>query len=515
MGTFRNFRMPFRLKGAPAAFQRALDIILSGVRWQICLVYLDDFIVFSRTHEEHADHLDTVLSLLRTAGMSLKLKRCSFFRPMVHYLGHVISPGKLSMADTAADAFKTFTFPRTLMQVRSFLGACNVYRRFVKAFAKIARPLTDITRKDAAPDYDNPTETQLQAFEDLKARMIAPPVLALPRYGWPYMIDTDASAYQLGCTLLQEHDKANDWRPVRYWSYSLNDSERNCSATERECFAVVWAVRTLRPYVEGTKFTVRTYHDALRWLMSLTESSVRLTRWRLRLAEYDLTNQYGPGRVHQVPDALSCLISPRIAENPRPFVEVDDDIPTYDTGTTVRDVSDELADHLCTASWDDEADHIFVTTRNRKKIRRSSRDRARDKPRGDDEAPALEEPDDFWAENEEFDAVDLDHTRDFEADESGSQVAPPQDDLRAPLKIEEIAEEQRVDELCQTILARQSESRDSAFFEDHQGVLKQRHPFDLDIVQVVVPRTLCARLLRLCHNPAIAGHPGQNGMYYV
>ena len=153
--------------------------------------------------------------------------------------------------------------------------------------------------------------------------MIYPPILSLPRYERPYMIDTGTSAYQLGCTLFQEHDGANDWRSVGYWSYSLNDSERNYSATERECFAVVWAVRTLRPYVEGTRFTVRTDHDALRWLMSLTKSSGRLTRCRLRLAEYDFTIQYRPGRVHQVPDALSRLISPRVSDNPRPVVEVD------------------------------------------------------------------------------------------------------------------------------------------------------------------------------------------------
>ena len=157
MGTFRHLRLPFGLKGAPATFQRALDIIFSGVRWQICLVYLDDVIVFSRTQDEHAEHLGTVLSLLRSAGISLNLKKCSFFPPKVHYLGHVICPGKLSVAEEAADAFKTFTFPRTLTQVRSFLGECNVYRRFVKAFAKIARPLTDMTGKDADPDFDNLT----------------------------------------------------------------------------------------------------------------------------------------------------------------------------------------------------------------------------------------------------------------------------------------------------------------------------------------------------------------------
>ena len=151
------------------------------------------------------------------------------------------------MAEAAADAFKTFKFPRTLTQVRSFLGACNVYRRFVKGFAKIASPLTDMKRKDADPDHDNTTAAQIQAFEDLRSQMIAPPILALPLYGRPYMIDTDASAYQLRCTLLQEHDGTNEWRPVGYSSHSLNDSERNYSATELECVAVVWAVRTLCP----------------------------------------------------------------------------------------------------------------------------------------------------------------------------------------------------------------------------------------------------------------------------
>ena len=111
--------------------------------------------------------------------------------------------------------------------------------------------------------------------------------------------------------------------------------------------------------------------------------------------------------------------------------------------------------------------------------------------------------------------MELDRAQNFEADTSGSQVAPPQDDLPAPLPIEGISEEPRKDDFRQTVLARQSESQDSAFFENHQGVLKRTHPFDPDIVQVVVSRTLRARLLRLCHNPVIAGHPGQNCMYYA
>ena len=281
--------------------------------------------------------------------------------------------------------------------------------------------------------------------------MIAPPTLWFPRYGRPYMVDTDSSTYQLGCTLLPQLEELNYWRPVGYWSYSLKDRERNYSTTDHECFAVVWDVRILRPYVEGTKFTVRMGHDALRWLMSLTESSGRFTRWRLRPAEFDFTIQYRPERVHQVPRSLSHLVSPRVAEDPRPTVEVDDDISTFDAGTTVRDMPHELADHVCTALCDHRAVHVFVITRNHAGSHRRSRVRTRDEPRGDEEAPSLQGPTSCWEENYAFDAADIERAEDPKAGTSDAPVAPPQDDLPAPLSLEENAEEQRVDDFCQTV----------------------------------------------------------------
>ena len=319
--------MPFGLKNAPATFQRALDIILSGVRWQVCLVYLDDVIVFSKTYDEHVEHLDRVLTLLRDAGVSLKLAKCKFFQDRVEYLGHVISPGKLAVADKYADALRECEFPKSLTQIRSFLEACNVYRRFVRDFAKVARPLTEMTRKDATPDYEKPTPEQVDAFETLRARLTSPPILALPRHGKPYKLDTDASGYQLGCSLLQQQDDG-EWKPVGYWSYTLTDTERGYSPTERECYAVVWAVTSLRPYIEGTRFTVRTDHDSLRWLMNFTEATGRLCRWRLRLDQFEFDIEYRPGRVHQVPDALSRLLTPRASDE-----TIDDDIPTYEPPT--------------------------------------------------------------------------------------------------------------------------------------------------------------------------------------
>ena len=224
-------------------------------------------------------------------------------------------------------AFEEAVFPPTVMQLRSFIGAANVYRRFVEKYSEIPRPLNSMLRKDEEPDWDDPTDTQMEAFETLKERLISPPILARPKAGRPYMIDTDASAYQLGATLLQQQDeeKPNDWASIKYWSKTLSDTERNYSTTERECYSVVWSVTTLRPHIEGLSFTVRTDHDALRWLMTVSDSIGRFMRWRIRLSEYDFTVKYRPGLVHQVPDALSRVLTPDGNDN-KP---IDDEVPTY------------------------------------------------------------------------------------------------------------------------------------------------------------------------------------------
>ena len=271
MGTHRYLRMPFGLRNAPATFQRALDIILSGVRWQTCLIYLDDVIVFSETPEQHLEDVDEVLRLLGQAGVSLKLKKCEFFQPKVNYLGHVITPGKLSVALDRTSGFRDASFPTDKTMLRSFLGAANYYRRFVRDFAKHAKPLNDMLRKEEPHDFPEPTQEQLDAFERIKTALINPPILVLPRLGLPLMLDTDASAYQLGAALLQQGDPDDpkSWEPIGFFSKGLTSAEKNYSATERECLAVVWSATSLRPYIEGQTVRVRTDHDSLKWLLSL------------------------------------------------------------------------------------------------------------------------------------------------------------------------------------------------------------------------------------------------------
>jgi hypothetical protein len=140
-GLYRFLRMPFGLRNAPATLQRIVDTILSGLTWKTCLVYLDDIIVFYKTPTENMAHLDAVLHRLYRAGLTLNLKKCHFFKETVEYLGHVIRPGQLSVAEKNTATLKNTKHPTTQTELRSFLGLCNVYRRFVRGFSKIAAPL--------------------------------------------------------------------------------------------------------------------------------------------------------------------------------------------------------------------------------------------------------------------------------------------------------------------------------------------------------------------------------------
>ena len=188
--------MPFGLCNAPATFQRTVDMLLSGYRRRTCLVYLEDIIVFSNTAEEHIDHLREVLAVLKEAGFSLKLKKCKFFSKSVDYLGHVIRPGRLEVATKKTEPVKCFEDSTMQTELRSFLGFCNVYRRFVPNFARTAAPLNAFRKKGCTTELPPFNEEQSAAFELFKKALLSPPILRLPRADLPYAVDTDACNHQ-------------------------------------------------------------------------------------------------------------------------------------------------------------------------------------------------------------------------------------------------------------------------------------------------------------------------------
>ncbi|CDF40036.1 retrotransposon protein [Chondrus crispus] len=231
-GCYQFRRMPFGLCNAPATFQRTLDILLSGYRWKSCLVYFDDIIIFSNFIEEHSTHVQQVLKVLQDAGLSLKLEKCNFFAESVDYLGHVIRPGLLAVAEKNTDAIKKAQERTTQTELRSFLGMCNVYRRFVPNFARTAAPLNVLLAKGKPFQLEKFSVEQSKAFGLLKTAVISPPILKLPRSNLPISVDTDACERQVGCALFQTYPDGTR-HPAGFWSRSLIPAENNYSVGER------------------------------------------------------------------------------------------------------------------------------------------------------------------------------------------------------------------------------------------------------------------------------------------
>ncbi|UYV79891.1 hypothetical protein LAZ67_18000994, partial [Cordylochernes scorpioides] len=292
--------MPFGLCNAPATFERMMDGLFKGLKWTICLCYLDDIVVFSDDFEEHLRRLQLVLGCLRKAGLCLNSGKCRFGAKTITVLGHEVSGDGICLYPEKNRAVRDFPRPKSLKEVRSFLGLSSYYRRFIPNYAHIAQPFNALLKKDSVFSWNI---EERHAFEVLKSALISEPVLGHFDHSSPTEIHTDASNYGIGAVLAQIQ-KGKE-RAIAYASRTLNKAERNYSTTERECLAIIWAIGKFRPYVFGRQFTIVTDHHSLCWLTNLKDPCGRLARWALRLQEFDVTVVHKSGRKHQDADCLS------------------------------------------------------------------------------------------------------------------------------------------------------------------------------------------------------------------
>ncbi|KAL7723388.1 hypothetical protein ACLKA6_006036 [Drosophila palustris] len=299
-GLFHWKVMPFGLHSAPATFQRALDSVIGPDMEPYAFAYLDDIIVSGASLEEYVRKLGEVLRRLRQANLRLNRAKCKFFRRSLVYLGHVISGEGIHTDPDKIAAVRELQPPTTCRELRRCLGIASWYRRFVPNFADIVQPMSLLLKKGQKWDWK---PEQQAAFEELKARLTEAPVLACPDFSEKFVLQTDASDCGLGAVLTQQHQGAE--RVIAYVSRRLVKAEENYSATEKECLAIVWAIRKLRCYLEGYRFDVVTDHLALKWLNSIDNPTGRIARWALELQQYQFDIHYRRGKQNVVADALS------------------------------------------------------------------------------------------------------------------------------------------------------------------------------------------------------------------
>ncbi|KAJ9554331.1 hypothetical protein OSB04_018376 [Centaurea solstitialis] len=294
-GLYEFVVMPFGLSNAPATFQGLMNSIFRPYLRKFVLVFFDDILVYSQTWEKHVSHLRLVLQTLRQQSLYAKASKCTFGSGQVNYLGHVINGEGVTADPKKVEDMISWPKPTSLKELRGFLGLTGYYRRFVKDYGKIAKPLTDLLKKGAF-GWNSQAE---HAFSELKRSLTQTPVLALPNFSEPFTIETDASGAGVGAVLTQNK------HPIAYFSKALGPRHMQLATYERELLAIVAAIDRWRGYVMGRPFVIKTDHQALKHILDQKECNPTLQKWLNKLIGLEYTVIYQKGSENLVADALS------------------------------------------------------------------------------------------------------------------------------------------------------------------------------------------------------------------
>jgi transposase InsO family protein len=294
-GHFEYLVMPFGLSNAPGTFQALMNRIFEPYLRKFILVFFDDILIYSQNAEQHVYHLHTVFSILRHHQLSAKQSKCVFGVPRVEYLGHVITQDGVSTDPNKIKAISDWETPTSVTQLRSFLGLAGYYRRFIKHYGLICRPLHDLLKKGKfhwTPIHD-------KAFKLLQEALVTAPVLAMPNFAEPFILETDASGTGIGAVIMQQG------KALAYYSSSLCPRNAALSVYEKEALAIIEALKRWRHYFLGSKLIIKTDHQSLKFLTDQRLSEGIQHKLMLKLLEFDYTIQYKKGKENLVADALS------------------------------------------------------------------------------------------------------------------------------------------------------------------------------------------------------------------
>lgn len=202
-GLFQFTVMPFGLCNSPATFERLMEVVLAGLNFNVCLVYIDDIIIFGKTFDETLQNLEQVLTKLQLAGLKLKAAKCTLFKKEVLFLGYKVSGDGVQTDPAKVAVVEQWPIPIEVSEVRSFVGLCSYYRRFIAGFSSLAKPLFRLTEKGREFKWTSDCQS---AFDNLKKCLTTAPILAHPNFSVPFILDTDASQVGLGAVLSQDID---------------------------------------------------------------------------------------------------------------------------------------------------------------------------------------------------------------------------------------------------------------------------------------------------------------------
>ena len=294
-GHYEYLVMPFGLCNAPSTFQAIMNSIFRPYLRKFILVFFYDILIYSPTWEQHLEHVQLTLVVLRQHQFYVKMSKCAFGKQELEYLGHIITHRGVKVDEKKIEAMVAWPRPSNITELRGFLGLTGYYRKFVQGYGLIARPLTNLLKKGKF-QWNDETEA---TFLALKQAMTSTPTLAMPNFSEPFTIETDASGNGIGAVLTQQN------RPIAYMSRALGITKQTWSIYAKEMLAIVEAIRMWRPYLLGRKFYIKTDQRSLKFFLDQRVATSEQQKWVAKLLGYDYEIIFRSGRENSTADALS------------------------------------------------------------------------------------------------------------------------------------------------------------------------------------------------------------------